>query len=99
MLRKQWIDCNCSAVEHTLRFLYFDDDTDIRDHDLYIDVYLVKNKWYKRIWLGIKYIFGYQSKYGNFTEIIYDAEKVKELKAFLGEYLEDAPKRENKSAY
>lgn len=92
MLKKKYIDCNCSSIEHTLRFMYFDDNRDTRDHELYIDVYLDKTKWYKRVWRGIKYIFGWRSRYGDFTEIIYGMDEVKELKAFLEEYIKAAPK-------
>ena len=94
MLRKKHIDCTCSSIEHNLRFLYFDDNKDCRDHDLYIDVYLESPSGYKRIWRALKYVFGYKSRYGDFTEIIYDVEKVKELKVFLDEYLEAVPKKE-----
>ena len=92
MLHKKYIDCTCDDIGHTLRFKFFDDEKELCLHLLYIDVYLDKTKWYKRIWRGIKYIFGHRSKYGDFTEIIYDVEKVEELKKFLDGYTKATPK-------
>lgn len=92
MMYKKIIDCYCSSAEHCLHLMYFDDEKNSCNHLLYIEVYLQKQKWYKRIWRGIKYIFGYKSRYGDFTEILYDVEKVEELKKFLNDYIEAAPK-------
>ena len=92
MQHKKYIDCICEDIGCTLRFKFFDDETDERVHFLYIDVYLRNKKWYKRIWRGIKYIFGWRSPYGEFTEILYDTDKVKELQAFLEEYIKATPK-------
>ena len=92
MLRKKYIDCTCEDISHTLRYKFFDDETEECLHLLYIDVYLDRTKWYKRIWRGLKYIFGHRSIYGDFTEIIYDMEKVKELKTFLDAYIKACPK-------
>jgi len=93
--RKKYIECMCGTNEHTIRYSFFDDNEDLSDHIFYIDVYLESTKWYKRIWRGIKYIFGYKSRYADFTEVIYNTDKVKELKTFLDEYLKATPKKEN----
>ena len=93
MLHQKCFDCMCTSAEHCLHIRYFDDEKEVDDHQLYIVVYLQKTKWYKRIWRGLKYIFGYRSRYGDFTEIIYDVEKVKELKKFFNDYLKVSPKK------
>lgn len=95
--RKKWIECTCTSPEHVLLLRFFTDEKEKYDHSLYVDVYLQMPKWYKRIWRAIKYIFGYRSRYGDFTEIVYDIERVKELKAFLDAYCEAAPKAESKN--
>jgi len=56
-----YFECKCGSSEHTLRFVLDKDDKEI-----YTEVYL--NQWRsfpKRLWLGIKYIFGYKCRYGN----------------------------------
>ena len=74
-----YFDCACYDSEHTIRFV-FDDDGDIAE--LYLDVFLADQPWYKRLWLGIKYIFGYKSRYGHFgnwTLAEHDAERLQDL--------------------
>jgi hypothetical protein len=54
-------DCICGSADHTLRFI-LDKDEDNRglpyySPAIYIDVFLPDWPWYKRLWLGLKYIF------------------------------------------
>ena len=78
--------CQCYNVEHQLIFSYFPDD---EDKDVYVSVHLTPedNIW-KRIWMAIKYIFGYKSMYGHFDEFIFkksDADKLQKVVNFLRE--------------
>jgi hypothetical protein len=59
------IICACGDPEHQMIFRTIDGDDDV-----YVSIHLVKLPFLKRLWYGIKYIFGYQSKYGAFDEII-----------------------------
>ena len=57
-----YFDCTCQDSSHVLRFTL-----DLEEGDIWTENHLRHtNPWYKRIWLAIKYIFGYQSKYGAF---------------------------------
>jgi hypothetical protein len=51
--------CACYSDEHTLRFTY-----DLETNDFWTSVYLNPKPWYKRVWVALKYVFGYQCKYG-----------------------------------
>ena len=62
---EELIICACGDPEHQMIFRTIDGDDDV-----YVGIYLVKFSFFKRLWYGIKYIFGYQSKYGAFDEII-----------------------------
>ena len=62
---EELIICACGEPEHQMIFRTIDGDDDV-----YVSIYLVKLPFFKRLWFGIKYIFGYQSKYGAFDEII-----------------------------
>ena len=53
--------CDCYSDEHTLRFTY-----DPEDNDLWAGVYLDRKRWFVRLWVALKYVFGYQCKYGAF---------------------------------
>jgi hypothetical protein len=59
------------------------------DEYLYVHFYLHDyNRWWKRLWHGIKYIFGHKSRYGHWDEILIEADEIEPLI----EYLQDALK-------
>lgn len=72
----EFYECECDSDEHTLRFILDLDENPIKDKtgksyprhpELYTSVFLNHyDQWYKRLWRGIKYIFGYKCKYGHF---------------------------------
>jgi hypothetical protein len=51
-------------------------------------VFLRPESFYKRIWLGIKYIFGYTCRYGYFDEFILDPKDVDRMIGLLTNYKE-----------
>lgn len=81
--------CQCHSTDHQLIFLY-DEDKDengnITDKTVYIHIHLAKHSFWKRLFYGIKYIFGYKSRYGAFDEFIIkpeDANKFEKATEFL----------------
>lgn len=76
--------CGCNNVEHQLLFRYFKND---KPQTVYMSVHLITEKnIFKRIYLAIKYIFGYKSKYGHFDEFIFkhkDKNKLQQICDFL----------------
>lgn len=68
--------CKCQSIEHQLIFTSFEDE-------VYVSVHLVpESNILKRIWMAIKYVFGYTSCYGHFDEFIFnesDAEKLQKV--------------------
>lgn len=71
--------CDCSSDEHTIRFGY-----DTEEGELHMHVLLHQyHPWYERIWKGIRYVFGYQSKYGMFDSTIIRKEDADRLIALL----------------
>lgn len=76
--------CQCHNTEHQLIFSYFPDE---EEGDVYVSVHLTPeyNIW-RRIWMAIKYIFGYKCCYGHFDEFIFkssDADKLQKVVNFL----------------
>jgi hypothetical protein len=56
-----YVECGCESTEHTLRFTYNEEDNEV-----YTEVQLSRwHPWYRRVWLALKYVFGYQCKYGH----------------------------------
>lgn len=63
----EFFECICGSNEHTLKFvLDLDENGDPRLPELFVGIFLHNPIWYKRIWIGVKYIFGYKSRFGHF---------------------------------
>lgn len=79
--KKELILCECNSLEHQMIFIWFEDD----DHkEVYLQVHLVNHdSFLKRLWTGIKYIFGYKSQYGAFDEIILSPDHIEGLKGVI----------------
>ncbi len=71
--------CACGSKEHQIIIQKDDDCTDF----VYMTIHLAPLSFFKRLKLGIKYIFGYRSIYGEFEEFIFDRSHVKSLKKLI----------------
>jgi hypothetical protein len=81
MERKIFI-CECGSLEHQVSFWYDEDD-----NCLYCEPHLRNhNSFLKRIWVGLKYIFGYKSRYGNWDSTIFKDSDLIELKKYLEKF-------------
>lgn len=76
--------CECSSHEHIAIATWFPDD---KDKAIYLSIHLKHESFLKRLIQGIKYIFGYKCKYGNFDEIILGEKHLSDLKDMVS-YLE-----------
>ena len=72
--------CQCNNIEHQLIFSRL-------DNEVYVHVHLTpESNILKRIWIAIKYIFGYKCRYGHFDEFIFkksDADKLQKVTNLL----------------
>jgi len=76
-MKNELILCDCGSAEHQM-ILHFDEDKDI-GRQVFVEIHLVPLVWYKRLWLGLKYIFGYKCCYGNFEEIILSPKHARQI--------------------
>lgn len=54
-------ECACYSNEHGLRFVYNEEEKEV-----YATMFMFNwPQWYKRVWVSIKYIFGYKRKYSH----------------------------------
>jgi hypothetical protein len=90
MKDKEIIICECHSTEHQFVFLYAEDDSPENDGKkfplCYVHVHLNKIPFWKRLRYGLRYIFGYQCRYGAFDEFILnpeDAPKIQKLADYL----------------
>jgi hypothetical protein len=75
----EFFECRCGSDEHTLRFIL-----DVDDNCFYTTVYLNSYKtWYRRLWVALKYLFGYKCKYGHWDCWILSADDVPRIIAML----------------
>lgn len=78
---KQLILCECNSTDHQLILVKFLED---EDDLVYVNVHLTTNRnFFQRLWYGLKYAFGYRSRYGDWDEFIFDRAKMTELTDFM----------------
>ncbi len=78
-----FFECACGSDEHTIRFIL-----DYEDGDLYTSVYLNQYRsWWKTAWVGIRYIFGYKCRYGDWDCWMLDASDAVRLRDMCDEFI------------
>ena len=85
--------CACHLNEHEIDFLYWVNDRE--EEEMYISPHLYPHPFWQRLWLGIKYILGYRSRYGDYAGLVLWKQDIEELRAFLDCYLLDVVEREH----
>lgn len=87
----EFFECICLSDEHTLKFtLDFYDPNDI---ELYTSVFLSQcHNLFGRLWIAIKYVFGYKCKYGHWDYTILKVEDTDRLIALLQKHKQLTPK-------
>ncbi len=65
-LERTYIDCECESIDHVIRFTYDPDDKMLWAEVMLKD-YL---PWYKRLVIGVKYIFGSRAQYSAYDVTI-----------------------------
>lgn len=76
-MKDEIIICDCGSAEHQM-VLRFDDDKDL-GRMVYVEIHLVNKRWYERLWIGLKYIFGYKCCYGNFEDMILSSKHARQV--------------------
>jgi len=75
MEEEEVLICQCGSVDHQLTFF-----CDKEDNIVYCHIHLSNYKtFFKRLICGIKYIFGYKTKYGDFDSFIFKHQHVEKL--------------------
>lgn len=90
-LKREFIVCDCGDIEHQLSFCYDEEEFEEGWDMMYTQIHLQKLSVWKRLVYGIKYIFGYQSKYGAFTEFYISPNDVDKMIATLTAYRNRKP--------
>lgn len=80
---RELVVCSCGNTEHQIIFTTFPDEDFVS-----ATIHLTKLSFLQRLKLGIKYIFGYQSRYGAFDEIILDKSHISSLEKVINKLKE-----------
>lgn len=91
-MEKRIIFCECFSPEHQVIFIH-----DKEEASVYMETHLItyKNFW-KRLWVGLKYAFGYKCRFGNFDSLILGPNEIKELDELVKSYYNSHPEKSEK---
>lgn len=74
-LKAYYFECDCHSQEHTIGVAF-----DIENKEMMLFTQLARNKgFFKRLVLGVKYILGMDSPYGQWDETLMQEDKFLEL--------------------
>lgn len=80
-MQTEFFECICGSEAHTLRF-QLDDDV-----ELYTSVFLNQYRgFFGRLWIAIKYLFGYKCRYGHWDCTMLKLEDADRLIALFKNY-------------
>lgn len=82
------IVCSCHSPEHIVEFVVNDepDDPDL----FWVQVQLRQwRPWWKRVWVALRYVFGYQCRYGHWDSASVSREEATKLRDYLNRHFGD----------
>ena len=86
-MEQQLFVCDCGDVSHQFIVSWYPDDEDWNDL-LYFQIHLNQTYgFWKRLWIGFKYAFGFRCRFGAFDEILLNQYDAKQLRSTLDEFL------------
>jgi len=88
----EFFECTCYSDEHLLRFTLSLEDGPMELSEIYVSVYMDNRRgFWRRLWLALRYTFGYQSRYGafgNWTMRYEDAARLRSMLDRLTQHVE-----------
>jgi hypothetical protein len=71
--------CSCHSFEHMVHFWWCEEDK-----VMYVHTHLTTYRnFFKRLWVGLRYAFGYKSRFGEWDSCIFDDRQLKALRDFI----------------
>lgn len=71
-VEKLYIQCECSSDEHLVKLSRWKNDSGDPDDD-WVSLTVHLHAWegfFRRIWVAIKFVFGYRCRYGEWDEVV-----------------------------
>lgn len=82
--QRETLICQCNSEEHQFSFVWFEDEQG--QGEVFMEIHLTPDTFWRRLKKAIKYIFGHRSEYGDFDEVILkktDVTKLERVVEFL----------------
>ena len=79
-VKRTLLVCDCEDVRHQIIIEQFIEDN---NNDIYATIHLAPYSFFKRLWNGLRYIFGYRCDFGDFEEFIFKKEHIKALEEIV----------------
>lgn len=97
--RHEHFECICDSEEHALRITYFVDEWNNMDEDeVYFSVHMEANGgFWTRVKNAVKYIFGYDCKYGHFECTTIKREDAQRFRDLMDRYIKSGLVEEDNS--
>lgn len=88
MIERKLFICECGSLDHIFIISYYKDD---EDKEIYLAPHMnPKYGFLRRLKTAFKYIFKMENRFGSqFDEVILNVYKVKELRDYLNEFLDE----------
>lgn len=85
-MNNHYFDCDCASLEHTFCVTSEDHEEDFPPQ-LYFHLQLNQYRnFFKRVWTAIKYLFGYECKYGHWDTVNISEDDVHRLIVLLHQH-------------
>jgi len=87
-METQYLECSCTSARHMLRFI-LDDGSSDDCPEIYVEFQLNRPRsFWRRIWIGITYIFGYRCRFNHWDEVLLLKDQVVKLRSICDNHLE-----------
>ena len=95
--QREFFECQCHGMDHTIRFMFFAWKSDDQP-EVYITSYMkVHDRWYKRVWTALKYVFQRKVVNGYFSDTFMRHEDVSRLRQLCEKFEEYCKEQEAKN--
>lgn len=85
-MEEKFIRCVCHSPKHQAIFSYDPDEKDCPE--LWMEIHLCHyENFFRRVWIALKYIFGYRCEYGHWDCLLLDEAKGIEVRDFINWWL------------
>ena len=81
--QRDFLVCRCSSNEHLVRLDWMQPTARHDPLEVYMSVHLPKQPLFQRLWIAVKYVFGYRCRYGDWDEVILGSHELHQLKQFI----------------